>query len=68
MRDLRAEPVTAQAATAAARLNLVIGPNPGPLNMPLLIRATTTRNGEPLVAEVSLELLLPGVGESIPAQ
>ena len=39
-------------------LLLKIDPSAGPLNMPLTIRATTERGGEPLTAEAEAELTL----------
>ena len=40
-----------------ATLRLRFGPKPGPLNMPLIVRATSQRAGQPLVAEATLELV-----------
>jgi hypothetical protein len=58
MRDVAAGPVTVAAGSDAGELKIDLGPHPGPLNMPLLIRGQTERDGEPVVAEVKLELLL----------
>jgi hypothetical protein len=59
MRDVAAVPVVVPAGSAQATLVVRFGVAPGPLNMPLLVRATTDRGGEPLVAEASLELVPP---------
>lgn len=58
MRDLTAAAIEAQPQDTAAKLTLRCGPSPGPLNMPLTIRATSERNGKPVVSESPLTLLL----------
>lgn len=58
MRDIAAEPITIDGSSYVSPLRIKLGPNPGPLNMPLLIRGTTERDGGPIVAEVAVELLL----------
>ena len=58
MRDIAAEPVTAATGANDAALTIRFGTQPGPLNMPLTIRATADRNGEPVVAELPLELVV----------
>jgi hypothetical protein len=58
MRDITAQAVTVAAGGDAAELKIDLGPHPGPLNMPLLVRGQTERDGEPVVAEANLELLL----------
>jgi hypothetical protein len=58
MRDIAAQPVEVAADGDQAVLKIDLGKQPGPLNMPLLLRGHTLRDGEPIVAEVKLELLL----------
>ena len=58
MRDLAAATIEAKPQDATAQLILRCGPMPGPLNMPLTIRATSERNGKPVVSETPLTLLL----------
>lgn len=58
MRDIAAQPVEVAAEGDQASLKIDLGKQPGPLNMPVLIRAHAQRDGEPVVAEVNLELLL----------
>jgi hypothetical protein len=58
MRDVLAQAVTVAASGDVAELKIDLGPQPGPLNMPLIIRGQTERDGEPVAAEVNLELLL----------
>ncbi|MDX1944141.1 MAG: PPC domain-containing protein [Pirellulaceae bacterium] len=57
MRGISAEPVVAPAEATEATLLLQIDDSAGPFNMPVLIRATAERAGQPLVAEIPLELL-----------
>jgi hypothetical protein len=57
MREIAAEPVVAAAGAEQATLAVRLGNSPGPLNMPLLIRATAERSGDPIVAETPLELV-----------
>jgi len=57
MRDIAAETVNLDAKSTAADLKIRLGEQPGPLNMPLLIRATITHDGAPIVAETNLELI-----------
>jgi hypothetical protein len=56
--DIAAEPVEATAGSEQAAITVRLGAAPGPLNMPLLIRATSERSGDPVVAESPLELVL----------
>jgi hypothetical protein len=55
---IAAEQVSADALSDQATLVLRVGAQPGPFNMPLLIRATGERGGDPIVAEAPLELVL----------
>jgi hypothetical protein len=55
--DIAADAIEAAGAEQAA-LTVRIGAAPGPLNMPLLIRATAQRNGDPIVAESPLEFVV----------
>ena len=57
MRDIAAEPVVVAAHEQQATLVLRLGNQPGPLNMPLTIRATCERGGDPITAETPLELV-----------
>jgi hypothetical protein len=57
MRDISAKPVEVEAGGDQADLKLQLGANPGPLNMPLLIRGVSEVDGSPITAEVNLELL-----------
>jgi hypothetical protein len=59
MRDLAAAPVDVKPQATSARLMLRCGEIPGPLNMPLTIRATSrAANGKPVVSEAPLTLIL----------
>jgi len=58
MRDVSAAAVTAPGSAEAEIMTLRFGPQPGPFNMPLLIRATTEKNGDPIIAEWPFELVL----------
>jgi hypothetical protein len=58
MRDIAAASVDVAAGGDQAVLKIDLGAQPGPLNMPLLIRGQTEQDGEPVVAEANLELLL----------
>ena len=58
MRDISAAPVTVPGNADAEIMTLRFGPQPGPFNMPLLIRATTEKNGDPIIAEWSFEIVL----------
>lgn len=58
MRDLAAATIEAKPQDTSAKLMLRCGMNPGPLNMPLTIRATSERNGKRVVSETPLTLLL----------
>ncbi|HEX5102752.1 MAG TPA: PPC domain-containing protein [Pirellulaceae bacterium] len=57
MQDISAQPVTAAAGAEQETVTLRLGEHPGPLNMPLLIRATGERNGDPVIAEAEIELV-----------
>jgi hypothetical protein len=56
--DIVADPVTAPGDATAASLTIRLGPSPGPLNAPLLLRATGHLHGDPVLAESPLELVL----------
>lgn len=58
MRDLAAATIEAKPQDQTAKLTLRCGVTPGPLNMPLTIRATSERDGKPVVSETPLTLLL----------
>jgi hypothetical protein len=58
MTGIAADPVEAAADADQATLTVRLGPTPGPLNMPLLLRATAHRNGDPIIAESPVELVL----------
>jgi hypothetical protein len=57
MRDISAAPVEAPANADTALFKIQLGPAPGPLNMPLVLRATAMLRGEPVVAEEPIELI-----------
>ena len=57
MQGISAEPVAAPAGAAQATLVLRFGASPGPLNMPVVIRGTAQKNGDPLVSETTVELV-----------
>ena len=59
IRDLRAAPIELSSEQNDGVLTIAAGPQPGPFNLPLLIRATARRGDDPIVAETSLELV-PG--------
>jgi hypothetical protein len=59
MEGIAAEPVIVPAGEESAEIRLRAAAVPGPLNMPLTIRATTERGGDLLVAEEPIELVLP---------
>ena len=56
MRDISAAAVTAPAGASSATLTIQLGQSPGPLNMPLVIRARGQRQGETITAEEPVEL------------
>ena len=56
IRDVTAEPVTLPAGTDSGQLRLRLGAAPGPFNMPLRIRATAEREGQPIIGESEIEL------------
>jgi hypothetical protein len=58
MRDIAAESVTVAAGAEQVTLVLRLGSQPGPLNMPLVIRVTGERGGDPITAETPLELVV----------
>jgi hypothetical protein len=58
MRGISAEPVMVPAGEENASVVVRIGAMPGPINMPLFIRALTERDEQPLTAEAELELAL----------
>jgi hypothetical protein len=57
MRDIAAEPMVVAAGEEQSSLVLRLGNQPGPLNVPLTIRATGERGGDPITAETPLELV-----------
>lgn len=57
MRDISAEPVVIPADGESGEFRLRLGASPGPLNMPLILRAAGERNGEAVVGEVEIELV-----------
>jgi len=57
MRDIAAEPVEVPADTDKGTLIVKLGPQPGPLNMALVIRAVGQREDRPTVAEEPVELV-----------
>lgn len=58
MQGLAAATIEAKPQDQTAKLLLRCGETPGPLNMPLTIRATSERDGKPVVSETPLTLLL----------
>jgi len=58
-KDLVVEPVTVPAAATEALLRIQFGPESGPFNMPVTIRATSLDSKDPHFAETSLELVRP---------
>jgi hypothetical protein len=56
--DIAADPITTSSDVSQASLTLRLGPAPGPLNTPLLLRATAELHGDPVIAESPLELVL----------
>jgi hypothetical protein len=58
MRDLSAATIEAKPQDQTAKLILRCGASPGPLNMPLTIRATSEQDGKPVASEAPLILLL----------
>ena len=59
MRDIAADPAIVPADADVATFTVRFGRSPGPLNMPLVIRATAERGGEPVVAETAIEAAAP---------
>ena len=57
LRDVSAEPLTLPAGTDSGQLRLRLGLAPGPFNLPLHIRATALKEGEPVVGESEIELV-----------
>lgn len=57
-RDVRAEPVTIPAGASDTVLRIRFGHQPGPFNMPAIVRATTVGSKNPHTAEASLEFVL----------
>lgn len=56
-RGIHAQPVTVEAGKNEAILRITFGSEPGPFNMPALIRATTVDPKAPHFSETSLELV-----------
>lgn len=59
MRDVRGVAAEAPAGADQGVMRLEFGAQPGPLNAPVVVRATTSRGSDPLVAEAPLELVAP---------
>ena len=57
--DLSAPPVTVEPGRSQAVLNVVCGPKPGPLNMPLTVRAVSGAGAERKVGETKVEFVVP---------
>jgi hypothetical protein len=58
MADIAAEAVEAPPEAGQAQLTVRFGNSPGPLSAPILVRATSAKNGDPVVAESPLEFVL----------
>ena len=58
MTDIAADPVEAPPGLDEVLLTVRFGDSPGPLNAPILIRASGERNGDPVIAESPLEIVL----------
>ena len=56
VRDVSAEAVTLTAGTDSGQLRVRFGAAPGPFNLPLVLRATAERGGEPIIGETEIEL------------
>lgn len=56
LKDVRIEPVMLSDKQSAGTLQVQFGAQPGPFNMPLLLRATLTSQGRPHRAETHLEV------------
>ena len=52
-----ADAVTLLPADGQGILSLQIGPDPGPFNMPLTLRATIIENGDPVVSEGTIVIV-----------
>jgi hypothetical protein len=57
LRDVHADPVTLAADEDAAVLNIRFGSSPGPINIPLVIRATAILGNDRVIGETDLELV-----------
>jgi len=57
MKGVAADPIAIPAGSVEGKLTLRFTDFPGPLNMPVLIRATAKRGDDPLVAESAVELV-----------
>jgi hypothetical protein len=53
-----ADPIEAAAGAEEATIAVRVGTQPGPLNMPLMIRASGNKNGDPVIAESPLEFVV----------
>lgn len=59
IRDVRAEPAQVPTGgSAETTLNIAFGPNPGPFNFPLMVRAVCDVEGDPLVSEATFDCVL----------
>ncbi len=54
---IQAAPITLAPTDAQGKLVLEIGPEPGPFNMPLMLRATIIENGDRVVAEHAIAVV-----------
>ena len=63
-RGIHAEAVTVKGGKNEAILRITFGSEPGPFNMPVIIRATTVDPKSPHLSEVSLELVASLAGSS----
>ena len=59
VQGVSAAPIVIPADSDKGTFELSFGQRPGPFNMPLVIRATTMQNGDPVIAETKLELATP---------
>ncbi|MBP90360.1 MAG: hypothetical protein CMJ64_27250 [Planctomycetaceae bacterium] len=57
MRGIEAEPITIPTDKNAGSFSIRFGETFGPFNMPVVIRATTIRAGDPVIAETELEFV-----------
>lgn len=60
IRGVNAEPTTIAGDKDSGTLTLSFSDSPGPFNAPVTIRATTTSNNDPVIAETKIEIVGPG--------